>query len=247
MLIGAGQTGELTAEYLVEHGIKRLIIANRTYERAADLAHRFDGIAVSLHDGLQMIPDVDIVISSTGANEPVLGRDQMANIMHERRNQPIFLIDIAAPRDIDPRVRDLYNVILYDMDDLQSVVDDNAEARKAEAQKVEGIVEIEVERFLAWYQNLAVTPTIMQLRNFADDIRNQEVERALGQLNHLSEQDRNTLDKMSRAIVNKLLHQPTIQLRNTSDLERKDYHLYSLRHLFGLDENGTEKDVPENR
>lgn len=247
MLIGAGQTGELTAEYLVEHGIKRLIIANRTYERAADLAHRFDGIAVSLHDGLQMIPDVDIVISSTGANEPVLGRDQMANIMHERRNQPIFLIDIAAPRDIDPRVRDLYNVILYDMDDLQSVVDVNAEARKAEAQKVEGIVEIEVERFLAWYQNLAVTPTIMQLRNFADDIRNQEVERALGQLNHLSEQDRNTLDKMSRAIVNKLLHQPTIQLRNTSDLERKDYHLYSLRHLFGLDENGTEKDVPENR
>ena len=246
MLIGAGETGERTAEYLVDQGVKRLIVANRTYERAADLAHRFDGIAVSLHDGLQMISDVDIIISSTGATEPVLGRERMADLMHDRRNRPIFLIDIAAPRDIDPRVRDLYNVILYDMDDLQSVVDDNAESRKVEARKVEGIVESEVDRFLAWYQNLAITPTITQLRHFADDLRHQEVDRALAQLGHLSEKDRETVDKMSRAIVNKLLHQPTVQLRNTADPEHKDYHLYSLRHLFGLDEQGNDRNGAGN-
>ena len=246
MLIGAGETGERTAEYLVDQGVKRLIVANRTYERAADLAHRFDGIAVSLHDGLQMISDVDIIISSTGATEPVLGRERMAELMHDRRNRPIFLIDIAAPRDIDPRVRDLYNVILYDMDDLQSVVDDNAESRKVEARKVEGIVESEVDRFLAWYQNLAITPTITQLRHFADDLRHQEVDRALAQLGHLSEKDRETVDKMSRAIVNKLLHQPTVQLKNTADPEHKDYHLYSLRHLFGLDEQGNDRNGAGN-
>ncbi len=246
MLIGAGETGERTAEYLVDQGVKRLIVANRTYERAADLAHRYDGIAVSLHDGLQMISDVDIIISSTGATEPVLGRERMADLMHDRRNRPIFLIDIAAPRDIDPRVRDLYNVILYDMDDLQSVVDDNAESRKVEARKVEGIVESEVDRFLAWYQNLAITPTITQLRHFADDLRHQEVDRALAQLGHLSEKDRETVDKMSRAIVNKLLHQPTVQLKNTADPEHKDYHLYSLRHLFGLDEQGNDRNGTGN-
>ena len=246
MLIGAGETGERTAEYLVDQGVKRLIVANRTYERAADLAHRFDGIAVSLHDGLQMISDVDIIISSTGATEPVLGRERMAELMHDRRNRPIFLIDIAAPRDIDPRVRDLYNVILYDMDDLQSVVDDNAESRKVEARKVEGIVESEVDRFLAWYQNLAITPTITQLRHFADGLRHQEVDRALAQLGHLSEKDRETVDKMSRAIVNKLLHQPTVQLKNTADPEHKDYHLYSLRHLFGLDEQGNDRNGAGN-
>ncbi len=246
MLIGAGETGERTAEYLVEQGVKRLIVANRTYERAADLAHRSDGIAVSLQDGLQMISDVDIVISSTGSTEPVLGKEQMADIMHDRRNRPIFLIDIAAPRDIDPRVRDLYNVILYDMDDLQSVVDDNAEARKTEARKVEGIVEVEVDRFLSWYQNLAITPTITQLRHFADGVRHQEVDRALAQLGHLSDKDQETVDKMSRAIVNKLLHQPTVQLRKTTNTEHKDYHLYSLRHLFGLDEQANDKNGAGN-
>ncbi len=247
MLIGAGETGERTAEYLVDQEVKRLIVANRTYDRAADLAHRFDGIAVSLHDGLQMISDVDIVISSTGATEPVLDRDQMAAIMQDRRNRPIFLIDIAAPRDIDPRVRDLYNVILYDMDDLRSVVDDNAEARKMEAQKVEGIVELEVDRFLAWYHNLAITPTITQLRHFADDVRHREVDRALAQLSHLSEKDRETVDKMSRAIVNKLLHQPTVQLRNAPDPKHKDHHLHSLRHLFGLDEQRYDRNGADDK
>ena len=241
MLIGAGEMAELTAEYLVSQNIKRLIVANRTYQRAADLAQRYDGIAVSLDDGLLMIPDVDIVISSTGAKEPILRKEQMVDIMRERRNQPIFLIDIAVPRDVDPRVRELYNVILYDIDDLQSVVAENSKARKIEAQKVESIVNLEVEKFLEWYKILAVAPTIAQLRFFADEVRNKELNRAMAQLDHLTDKDRNTVEDMSRAIINKLLHEPTVQLRKTSESEYKDYHLLSLRHLFGLDEKENEK------
>lgn len=242
MLIGAGETGELTAQYLVDQGIKRLMVANRTYERAAEVARRFDGIAVSLDDGLQMIADVDIVISSTGAPHCILDRDQMTEIMRIRRNKPIFLIDIAVPRDIDPQVRNVYNTFLYDIDDLQSVVDDNAVRRKKEAENVETIVDTEVNQFLHWYQSLAVTPTITQLRQHADTIRTQEIERALSQLNHLSDNDRKTVDMMSRAIINKLLHDPTIRLKASAKSDQGHYYLHALRHLFGLDENLEEND-----
>jgi len=219
-----------------------LMVANRTYERAAEVARRFDGIAVSLDDGLQMIADVDIVISSTGAPHCILDRDQMTEIMRIRRNKPIFLIDIAVPRDIDPQVRNVYNTFLYDIDDLQSVVDDNAVRRKKEAENVETIVNTEVNQFLHWYQSLAVTPTITQLRQHADTIRTQEIERALSQLNHLSDSDRKTVDMMSRAIINKLLHDPTIRLKASAKSDQGHYHLHALRHLFGLDENLEEND-----
>ncbi|MDP6050790.1 MAG: glutamyl-tRNA reductase, partial [Candidatus Latescibacteria bacterium] len=223
--------------YLVDQGLKRLMVANRTYERAAEVARRFDGIAVSLDDGLQMIADVDIVISSTGAPHCILDRDQMTEIMRIRRNKPIFLIDIAVPRDIDPQVRNVYNTFLYDIDDLQLVVDDNAVRRKKEAENVETIVNTEVNQFLRWYQSLAVTPTITQLRQRADTIRTQEIERALSQLNHLSDSDRKTVDMMSRAIINKLLHDPTIRLKDFAKSDQGHNHLHILRHLFGLDEN----------
>ena len=240
MLIGAGETGELTAQYLVDQGIKRLIVANRTYDRAAEVARRFDGIAVSLDDGLQMIADVDIVISSTGAPHCILDRDHMMEIMRIRRNKPIFLIDIAVPRDIDPQVRNIYNAFLYDIDDLQSVVDDNADRRQKEAQKVEVIVEAEVNQFLNWYQSLAVTPTITQLRQHADTIRVGEIERALSQLTHLSESDQKTVDMMSRAIINKLLHNPSTRLKASTNSDQGHHHLHALRHLFGLDEKDEE-------
>lgn len=240
MLIGAGETGELTAQYLVEYGIQRLIVANRTYERAADVASRFKGLPVSLEEGLQKMTEVDIVISSTGAPHCIIDREQMLGIMHVRRNKPIFLIDIAAPRDIDPQVRQVYNVFLYDIDDLKSVVADNTERRKKEAEKAERIVESEVNQFLQWYQGLAVTPTIAQLRRHAEMIRAGEVEQALSRLKHLSDKDRETIDLMSRAMINKLLHTPTTRLKATASEEL--YHLHTLRHLFGLDDGGKSDD-----
>lgn len=236
MLIGAGETGELTAQYLTESGIKTVIVANRTYERGLELAARIKGRAVPFDAVRRWMTEVDIVISSTGAPHFILHRDEMSGIMHERRNRPIFLIDIAVPRDIDPQVRNVYNVFLYDIDDLQSVVDDNAERRRKEALKAERIVDAEVTKFIGWYQGLAVTPTIAHLRQHANQIRTGEVERALARLKHLSDADRNTIEQMSLAIVNKLLHTPTVRLKAPSDSGRELQYLSALRHLFGLDD-----------
>lgn len=241
MLIGAGETGELTTRYLTDHGIKSVVVANRTYERAAELAARFHGTALNLEDGLKRMKDMDIVISSTGAPHYILGRDDMAAIMHARRNKPIFLIDIAVPRDIDPHVRSVYNVFLYDIDDLQTVVNENAGRREKEATNAERIVEDEVLKFLSWYQGLAVTPTITELRRQAEEIRAGEVERALSSLSHLSEKDRKTVEQMSQSIINKLLHTPTVRLKSSSDPGREIQHLHTLRHLFGLDDSGKDK------
>ncbi|MBI4553222.1 MAG: glutamyl-tRNA reductase, partial [Candidatus Latescibacteria bacterium] len=236
MLIGAGETSELTARYLVENGIKTVIVANRTHERAVELAERIDGRAVRFEEARRWMTEVDIVISSTGAPHYILSRDEMVEIMHDRRNRPIFLIDIAVPRDIDPQARSVYNVFLYDIDDLQSVVDDNAERRRKEGMKAERIIEEEVARFLSWYRGLAVTPTIAQLRQYADQVRTSEVERALARLKHLSEADHKTIEQMSQALVNKLLHTPTVRLKASSDPGRELQYLHALRHLFGLDE-----------
>lgn len=239
MLIGAGETGELTAQYLVEYGVRKLIVANRTYERAVEVAVRFKGTPVSLEDGLQMMAEVDIVISSTGAPHCVISREQMLGIMRVRRNKPIFLIDIAVPRDIDPLIRTVYNAFLYDLDDLQAVVAENTDRRHKEAEQAERIVEQEVDGFLRWYQGLSVTPTVAHLRQHADDIRTKELEQALSRLKHLSDKDRETIDLMSRSIINKLLHEPTLRLKTSAEAER--YHLHALRHLFGLDDKDSKQ------
>lgn len=241
MLIGAGETGELTAQYLADYGIKSIVVANRTYDHAVELAERFNGIPMHLDDGLKQMKDTDIVISSTGAPHHIIQRDDMAKIMHERRNKPIFLIDIAVPRDIDPEVRSVYNVFLYDIDDLQTVADENSERRKKESEEAERIVEDEVLKFLGWYQNLAVTPTISAMRQMADDIRSEELSRALSRLKHLPEADQNTITQMTHAIINKLLHTPTVRLKDTTEPGSDLHHLNSLRHLFGLDKKDSEQ------
>ncbi|MBT5876087.1 MAG: glutamyl-tRNA reductase [Candidatus Latescibacteria bacterium] len=242
MLIGAGETGELTARYLADHGIRSIVVANRTVERAVEVANRFNGAGVHIDEGLQMMKDTDIVISSTGADHHILRREDLAEIMRARRNKPIFLIDIAVPRDIDPHVRSVYNVFLYDIDDLQTVADENTDRRKKEAQEAEQIVEGEVMRFLGWYQGLAVTPTIKELRRQADEIRSEELQKTLARLEHLSDGDRQTVEQMSRLIINKLLHTPTVRLKDVSQPGEDIQHLSSIRHLFGLDENKNEGD-----
>jgi len=240
MLIGAGETGELTAQYLGDHGIQSIVVANRTVERATELAARFKGNGVHLDEGLKRMKDTDIVISSTGAPHHILHRDDMVAIMHARRNRPIFLIDIAVPRDIDPKVRSVYNVFLYDIDDLQTVVDENAERRNQEAVEAERIVEVEVKRFFGWCQSLAVTPTITDLRRQADEIRVSELQKTLARLDHLSETDQKAIEQMSRLIINKLLHLPTVRLKDDLNCGQDIQHLDSIRHLFGLDEKAEE-------
>lgn len=236
LIVGAGKMSELTAKHLVANGVTNVIVANRTFERAVELADKFGGRAVSFDDFLDQCAVADIVISSTGAPHQIVEREDMVKVMTKRKNRPIFLIDIAVPRDIDPKVNDLYNVFLYDIDDLQIVVDDNLSQRKRESVKVEEIINNEVETFLSWLTTLEVVPVIASLRERTEEIRRIELEKALRKLNGLDEHDRETIKALSSGIVNKILHEPIIRMKECAS--EKDGYLYieSLRHLFNLNE-----------
>jgi len=235
MIIGAGKMSELTAKHLLANGVSSVIVSNRTYERAVELAERFQGKAVRFDENIKYMAKADIVISSTGAPHYVVKKDDVAKVMQMRRNRPIFFIDIAVPRDVDPGVNDLYNVFLYDIDDLESVVKANLAEREKEAEKAEAITDGEVEEFLSWLQSLEVTPIVFALKERAESIRRAEMTRVLGKLD-LSEEEKNAINVLTGAIVNKLLHQPIVRIKECAN--QKDGYVYieSLRRLFGLEE-----------
>ncbi|MDI6689336.1 MAG: glutamyl-tRNA reductase [Actinomycetota bacterium] len=235
MIIGAGEMSELTAKHLVANGVTSVLVSNRTYERAVELANRFHGKAVKFDEFPDYMVDTDIVISSTGAPHYIVKRKTVAEAMRRRRFKPIFLIDIAVPRDIDPEVNKIYNVFLFDIDDLQSVVDANLAERAREARKAELIIDREVEEFMAWLSSLEVVPTIAALRKRAELIRKGETEKALNKLGELSEREKNIINALTGVIINKLLHEPIVRIKECS--RRKDGYLYieSLRHLFDLE------------
>lgn len=237
IIIGAGEMSELTTKYLVANGVSSVLVANRTYERAVELAERFSGRAVKFDELPEYIARADIIISSTGAPHYVIKKEDVAKAMQKRRNNPIFFIDIAVPRDVDPEVNNIYNAFLYDIDDLQSVVDANLSERAREAKKAEVIVEKEVEKFISWLSSLEVVPTISALKEVAEIIRQQETEKVFNKLGSLTERDKNIINALTSVIVNKLLHQPIVRIKECA--ERKDGYLYieSLRHLFDLEES----------
>ncbi|WP_461395522.1 glutamyl-tRNA reductase, partial [Deferrisoma sp.] len=211
--------------------------------RAEELAARFGGRAVPFEEFSYHLPEVDIVISSTGAPHFVLGVEAVRSAMKARKQKPMFLIDIAVPRDIDPRINDLANVYLYDVDDLQSVVEQNKKEREKEAAKAEQIVAEEVESFQAWLKTLEVTPTIRALRERFDAIRKAELEKTLRVFGDgLTAKQRKSLEAMSQAIVNKILHEPTVYLKRAANDPDLEAAVDAVRRLFGLDEgegNGT--------
>lgn len=235
MIVGAGEMSELTAKHLLANGVSSVLVANRTYERALDLAERFKGRAVKFDNLAEEMVNADIIISSTGAPHYVVKKEDMAKVIHRRRNRPIFLIDIAVPRDIEPEVNDLYNAFLYDIDDLQSVVDANRAERAKEARKAENMVEKEVSEFIFWLSCLEVVPTISALKEKADDIKNLELTKALSRLGNLTEKQKETIKALAGGIINKLLHQPIVRVKECSN--RRDGYVYieSLRHLFDLE------------
>jgi len=241
MLIGAGEMIELTATHLVSNGVNKVIVTNRTFERAESLAQRFNGMAVKFNDFVDHMVRADIVISSTGAPHQVVSKAQVSHVMQKRKNKPIFFIDIAVPRDIDPGVANLYNVFAYDIDDLDSVVQTNLEERKKAAEIAEGIVENEVYNFSSWLSCLEVTPTIAGLRRQAEQIRQQELDKYMRKLPNLTESEINTLNALTSAIVNKMLHKPIVKAKECAN--RKDGYLYveSLRLLFGLEDDEEEQ------
>ena len=236
LLIGAGEMIELTARYLLDTGLTRFVVANRTAANAEELARRFRGEAVSLEAVGERLLEADIVIAGTTAPGFVIDAGTVAAAMAGRRGRPLFLIDIAVPRDVDPEVRGLDNVFLFDIDDLESVVASNRREREGEIRRVEAIVDEELGGFLQWLNSLGSGDVIRALRQHSSELRSTELQRWAARLGHLSEEDRALVERILRDYTNKLLHQPLVQIRELSAGPDGHLHLETVRRLFDLDE-----------
>jgi glutamyl-tRNA reductase len=226
----------LAARHLVNNGVQDVMVVNRTYERGCELASEFNGKPVRFEDFLQELVHADIIICSTGAPTYVLHRDQMAKVMKDRRNRPVFIIDISVPRNIDPEINKMDNVYLYDVDDLQEVVDTNIHGRKIEAEKAEGIIAEEVEKFSQWMSSLDSVPAIIALRQRVEEIKREEFEKFRNKFSDLSESQMKAVEYMATAIINKIIHPPTTALKE--DTEDRDELIAMIKKLYGL--NGDE-------
>jgi glutamyl-tRNA reductase len=243
LLVGAGEMAELAAEHLVGQGIGSVIVANRTLDRAVDLAKRFNGKAVSMKELVAQLEYVDIIISSTGATEIILQKDEVKSVMRARMNRPLFFIDIAVPRDLDPRLNELENVYLYDIDDLSNVVEINKSERDKEAVKATRIVDEETLKFERWFVGLAVTPTIQALKEKMDGIGQLELNRTLARMPDMTDSDRENLGRMVTAITSKIMHDPLMYLKSESCAGRdnNDLKVTTIRELFGLTKGNDEQ------
>ncbi len=235
MLAGAGEMAELAAKHLAANGIARILVASRAMENAQRLARDFEGRAVPLDSLHQHLSEIDILICSTAAPTYILQMDQVRDILRSRKHRPIFLIDIAVPRNIDPRVNELENVYLYDMDDLQHVLKTNMEERRKELKKAEEIVQEEVRQFLHWLSTLDLVPTIVSLRDRAEKIRKHELDKAMSLLKtSLGPDQEKVLEAMSRAIVNKILHKPIKEMKLAEKHGDSEGLMAVVRRLFSL-------------
>lgn len=238
LIVGAGETGELTLRHLKAAGVGTLLVCNRTEDTARRLADAMGGRALGL-DGLEAaLARVDIVLTQTGASEPVLRRAAIERVMKARHGRPLFLIDIAVPRDVEAECGNVYNVFLYDIDDLGKVVTGNRERRAEEAERALEIVQAETARFTRWFEGLEAVPTIVALRERFEAVRAAETGKVLGRLEHLGERDRKLVEQYGEALVNKLLHGPSAQLRHLGSADRSVELASALRYLFRLDEAG---------
>ena len=242
ILIGAGEMAELAARHLIENGVKNVLVTNRTYERAEELAREFHGRTVEFDNFPQELVHTDIVICSTGAPHYVIVKDQMHSIMKHRKNKPVFIIDISVPRNIDPQINDMDNIYLYDIDDLQGVININLQERNKEAEKAQKIIGEEVETFLKWQESLSAVPTIVALREKAETIKNEELQKALKKLERLGESEIKSIEMLTNTIVNKLIHFPTAALK--ADSEDRETIIEIVNKMFEL--NATDSDTSGN-
>jgi len=235
LLIGAGETAELTASALHDRGVTTMFVANRRRDRAIALAQRFGGESCSFDALPAELARADIVISSTSSPHTLLGAEELALVARERRGRPLLLVDLAVPRDIDPACAELPGVTLLDIDGLQAQVRRHISVRQAEARRAEGIVEEEIQAFAGWLGSLDVMPTLSALRSRGDDVVAQVLAENEGRWETLSERDRKRVEALARAIAKRLLHEPTVRVRNL-DAAHRHARLQLLRELFGLDD-----------
>ena len=235
LLVGAGEMAELSVEHLIRNKAGDIYVANRTFENGLELAKKFNGKAVRFEEITECLKFTDIIISSTGSPEFVITRDQIKSVIRIRRSRPIFFIDIAVPRDIEPAVNRLANSYVYDIDDLQGIVDENIGDRQQEAIKAERIVDEAVIRFREWYTGLDVVPTIIALRNKMEAIAAAEIKKTL-QSNKIPESSVAAIQKMAGSLINKILHDPTIALKKDGMMGDKSLYIDTVRKLFRLDD-----------
>ncbi len=235
LMIGAGEMAELAVEHLLRQRVGKLYVANRTFERGVSLAEKFKGLAIRLEEIPALLEQVDIIISSTGSTQLIIKRVQVKAAMRARRHKPLFFIDIAVPRDVDPEINRLNNAYVYDVDDLQNIIEENLADRKKEAIKGERIVDEGVIRFREWYDNLNVVPTIVSLRNKLHSIIEAEISKTLPSNQPEGSPNNMAIQKMIDAMVNKIMHDPTRLLKQEGHHINKPVYLDVARRLFNLD------------
>ncbi|ADY73205.1 Glutamyl-tRNA reductase [Desulfurobacterium thermolithotrophum DSM 11699] len=232
-IIGAGEMAELAVKHLLSNGVSEVFVVNRTFERAVKLAEEFGGKPFPLTELNTVLQAVDIVISSTGAPGYVLTPENVVPVFEKRKNSPMFFIDIAVPRDIDPALNEVEGLYVYDIDDLNEVVKANIEERLRAAEIAKRIIEEYVDRFIKWLKELEVAPLIAELKEKAETIRKTEIEKRLSKLN-LTAQQTQEVENLTRVIINKLLHQPITSVRKKAAEEERNQVVQIFREIFGL-------------
>jgi glutamyl-tRNA reductase len=242
LVLGAGEMSEVTLDCLEAEGVRAAVVANRTFERATELAERRGASAVRLDDLPRVIGEVDIVVASTSAPHPVLTRERIRSALVRGLPHPLCILDIAIPRDVEPALEEEPNVFLYNLDDLHQMVDENLDRRRSEIGPAEALVDEGVEEFWAWYTSLSVVPTIRELRAQTEEVRQAETERILRRLQHLAPEDQEAIDLFARSLMNKVLHAPTVRLKEAVGNGRGTSVVDTLRYLFELDSTASRDD-----
>ncbi|MBW1800568.1 MAG: glutamyl-tRNA reductase [Deltaproteobacteria bacterium] len=245
LLIGAGEMAELAALHLKNHGVSSITVANRTLERAVGVAEAVGGLPVSFEEIDAQLIDVDIVITSTASPDYIITYKQVKGTLRKRRNRPLFFIDIAVPRDVVPKVNDIDNVYVYDIDDLKGVIELNRAKRRQEAVKAERIVKEESIKFERWLKTLAVVPTIKSLKEKAEAIRRAEIRKSLSSLCDLDPAHISAIETLTQSIIDKIMTDPILLLKKKADRTTRDMYLDMTRKMFNLDRNQNEGDADE--
>lgn len=232
LLIGAGETIELAARHLSQQGIGRIIVANRTYDKAHTLASQFNGYAIALSELPMHLAEADIVISSTASQLPILGKGRVESAIKKRKHKPMFMVDLAVPRDIEAEVEQLRDVYLYTIDDLQNTIDQNMNSRRQAAEQAEEIIDTQVGHFLAWLRSQGAQSTIRDYRYQAEEMRNEALQKALALLKNGASPEE-ALTRLAHSLTNKLIHTPSIQIREAGENERHDL-IAAAREIFKL-------------
>jgi len=235
LIVGAGKMSEAAARHLKRCGATKMFVTNRTPERAVEMAQLFDAKIVEYTKFLSFLPEVDIVLTSSGAPHYILTTMDMARVIGARKNKPVFVIDIAVPRNVEPSVNELDNVFVYDIDDLQRVVENNVQARRQEAEEAEQIIAEEVERMLSRLKTRDVVPTIVGLQEQLENLRASEVARMRGKFGTLTREQEETLEAFSRGLINKIAHGPISELRRQASQPDASHFITVIRKVFRLE------------